>query len=708
MAAARGGKTTPVKPMELGAPGRIQTGFTKWLAVAFMFLTILLALFINYNIIEFPGGFYLDTTVYAYWTLALCTVCVFLNRPILGRLGMNKIPWWDWAMAGIAFVILAYFGFEAYEIGKTGWGAQAPTHALYMSLILFILMLSLAHRIFGALFFIVVAFFALVPMFAESLPGVLSGVTYPWRTTISQMILGPEGINGVTMRVAARIIVSFMPFMLSMLTFGGAKFLTDLALSVVGRFRGAGAKVAVVASAMMASMSGGASVNVITTGSVTIPMMKRSGYPPYYAGAVEACASTGGTLTPPIMGSSAYIIAAFLLMDYWKVALAAAIPAVLYYVSLFAQVDIYAKNAGLKGETKENLPKFGETMKNGWYFIPSILVFVYMLLGPRIEAKSGYFGIITLFSCYYILDPLIKTAVARFSPDATGGWWQRVKKLPNDVTTILLSVAKTTASIMVLLAIIGFVIAGVNITGIALSLTNGLLTLSGGNIFLLLIIGAAASFILGMGMVSVSVYVIVAILLAPALVEVGLNPLAAHLFCLYWGMLGNITPPVAISAMIASKLAGAPFFKTALQSMRVGVGLFILPFFFVLSPVLVLQGLGLMEGVSGMGYDKFALDFLTCCVGLLVLAMAFEGGIFGVKGRVNLGSRIFLFLGGFLMALPRAVPGVDYWVDGMGRFSQWAFAWSDAIGAVVTAVVIVLYIFWSRIRPPREIVALPT
>ncbi|MFH1775594.1 MAG: TRAP transporter fused permease subunit [Chloroflexota bacterium] len=694
------------RPMELGAPGRIQTGFPKWLAVAFMFCAILLAVFLNYNV--FPFGFYIDDTVYAYWTLALCSVCVFMNRPIAKRFSTQKIQLWDWVMAGICFVILAYFGANAYEIGKSGWGAQAPLHALILSGIIFVLMLSLAHRIFGTLFFLVCAFFAFVPMFAESLPGILSGLTYPPDKTITQMVLGPEGINGVTMRVAARIIVSFMPFMLSMLTFGGAKFLTGLALSIVGRFRGAGAKVAVVASAMMASMSGGASVNVITTGTVTIPMMKRSGYPPYYAGAIEACASTGGTLTPPIMGSSAYIIAAFLLMDYWKVALAAAIPAVLYYVSLFAQVDIYAKVNKLKGESPEALPKFGDTLRNGWYFIPALMVFVYMLLGPRIEAKSGYFGIMTLFACYYVIDPLAKAIMSRFSSDSKDNWWRRVRNIHRDVTNILLSIAKTTASIMVLLAVIGFVIAGVNITGIALSMTDGLLHLSGGNIFLLLLIGAVSSFILGMGMVSVAVYVIVAILLAPALEQVGLNPLAVHLFCLYWGMLGNITPPVAISAMIASQLAGAEFFKTAVQSMRAGIGLFILPFFFVLSPVLVLQGLGIMGSGGGLGYDKFALDFITCCVGLVVLAMAFEGGIFGVKGRVNLPSRIFLFLGGFLLALPRAVPGMDYWVEGMGRTSQWVFAWSDIIGVVVAVVVIVLYIFWSRIRPPKETVALPT
>ncbi|MFC2019146.1 TRAP transporter permease [Chloroflexota bacterium] len=641
--------------IDIGGVGRLKGGLAKWLAVVLAALAYILCQFFNFTIQ--PFGYSVDAIQFAYWTLALFVPCVILNHALKKGSTVDTIPWYDWLLSGAVFICFIYFGINSWEMELGGWSTNAPTVPYVMAWITILVMLSLAHRIYGTAFFVIVLFFTVYPLFADKLPGIFWGVTVPLRNSVCEIVLSGEGINGLPIRAAGKLIVSFMPFMLTLLYFGGGKFLTDLALSVIGTFRGAGGKVAVMASALMASISGGASLNVIVTGSVTIPMMKRTGYPAHYAGAIEACASTGGTVTPPIMGSAAFLIATFLLIPYWKVAIAAAIPAILYYICLFAQVDLYAKKANLKGLPRKELPSFWKTLRGGWYFIVPLILFVYLLLVAHTEAKSGFYSIVCFFVLYY----------------ATGGK-ERIKGLPRDIANIFLSVAKATGSIITLLGIVGLIIGGLSLTGTSLALSAGLISLSGGNVFLLLLMGAVTAYILGMGMTVTAVYVIVAILLAPALVQVGINPMAAHLFVLYWGMLSSITPPVAISCMVASRLANAPFFKTGFTAVGIGIGLLILPWFFVMSPALVLQ-----ELVA----TKFLLDFITCALGLIIISCGLQGIMYFISNTIGIPVRFFLFASGFLLAVP-----------------GWQ---TDVYGLILGAGTIAVYLLLRKVVQRREI-----
>ncbi|MFC2019878.1 TRAP transporter permease [Chloroflexota bacterium] len=607
--------------VEYGAPGRVASGFPKWLAVTLVTLALLLTVLDKWHV------FAIDNIIFVYFTLAFFVPIVVLNHPLRKKSPQDRVPWYDWLISGVTFICFVYFGLHSREILWQGWPSYAPTIPYIMSWIVLIVMLSLAHRIYGTLFFIVTLFFSVYPLFAGNLPGVLEGVSLPLRNTVSQLALGEEGINGVAMRAAAKFMISFAPFIIALLYMGGGKFFINLALSIIGTFRGGAAKVAVLASALMASVTGGSAMNVLTTGVITIPAMKKSGYEPHYAAAIEACASTGGAITPPIMGGAAYIMASFLRIAYWQVVIAALIPVLLYYVALFVQTDLYAKRNNLKGLSREELPSFWQTLKSGWIFPVAILFFVYLLVFQRIETKAGFYAAGLLYFLYLVTGDKNRLK-----------WF-----IPRDLANIFLSIAKVTGAIIVLFGIVGLVIGGVSLTGVALSLTSNLISLSGGNLFFMLLIGAVAAYILGMGMVAPAVYCIVAILLAPGLVQAGINPVAAHFFVLYWGMMSSITPPVAIGSMVASQLAGADFFKTGGLACRIGIGLFLVPFFFVMSPGLVLQPSPVMKTI---------LDVSTCVLGLVIISFAMEKAVYLMKGTIGIPMRLFLFASGFLLAVP--------------------------------------------------------
>ncbi|MFC2018763.1 TRAP transporter permease [Chloroflexota bacterium] len=678
-------KILVMAPVEFGAPGRLKSGIAKWLAVGLMVCAVTITYFFAFSVI--PFGFPVDSHVFAYFSLAFVVPCVLLNVP-LRKGGMGRIPWWDWVLAAIAFGTFIFFGINYWDIAYGGWASYAPIGVVVLATITVLLLLFLAYRLYGLAFFIVIILFTSFPMWASKAPGILFGISITFRQAMTQFAMGGEGVNGIPLRFAGPLVVSFTAFVIPMLYMGGGRTLINLAFAIVGGFRGGGAKAAVIGSAAFASLSGGGTTNAIVTGTVTIPAMKRSGYPPVYAGAIEACSSMGGTLTPPIMGSAAFIMAAFLLTEYWLIAAAAAIPAILFYVSLFSQVDLYAKKVDLKGFAPGEIPSVKETLKEGWIFLVAMGYFVLCLVYFQLGMQSGFYSVAALLVLYFIVDPLIKAFISR-TPEGWQKLWQRLRGFPRDLANIILSLAKVTASVITLFGIIGLIIAGLTLPGVALSLGGGIINVAGGNIWLLLLLGAFAAFIMGMAVTVSAVYVLVAILLAPGLIEAGLNPVAAHLFVLYWGMMSGITPPVALVALMTARIADADFFKTAFTACAIGISLFILPFFFVMSPALVLQ-----EASAA----KIAQDFITCALGLVLLSSGIQGILYFIKGTIGIPMRFLILLSGLLLAAPQAVPKVTTWLASLPPFGQWVALWSDYLGAGLAVVAIVLYLLWRRVR----------
>jgi TRAP transporter 4TM/12TM fusion protein len=377
-------------------------------------------------------------------------------------------------------------------------------------------------------------------------------------------------------------------------------------------------------------MSGSIVSNVRTAGTMTIPTMKKTGFSPSYAGAIEACASTGAVLAPPVMGATAFVIAQYLNVSYADVALAAIIPATLYYIGLFMQVDAYAARHGLKGLQRSELPRLWDTIKEGWYYVFVVALLVVMLLHFKRESHAPFYATALLL----VLNQLF---------NAEKRWTLRT------IVEFLEVNGRTFVELIGILAGCGLLIGAFSMTGVVSSLANDLLTIAGDNVLLLLAMCAITSLILGLGLTTTACYIFLAILVAPALEKLGLNKMAVHMFIFYWGMLSSITPPVAIASFAAAGIAGAPPMRTGWESMRVGSIIYFIPFFFVLAPSLVLQGTGAyIEGP--LLAIKAALGTLFICGGL----QGYQAGVGDLRssGRLEWPLRVLLMIGGIVLATP--------------------------------------------------------
>ncbi|MFC1592994.1 TRAP transporter permease, partial [Candidatus Omnitrophota bacterium] len=396
---------------------------------------------------------------------------------------------------------------------------------------------------------------------------------------------------------------------------------------IMGTVGGGPAKVAVVSSALMGMMTGSPTANIITTGSFTIPAMKRLGYPSHYAAAIEACASTGGVLMPPVMGVTAFVIAGWLDIPYFHVAVAATVPSVLYYLSLFVQIDGQAVKAGLKGLPRHELPSIGYAIREVMIYAVAIAVLIYLLLYLRREGQAPFYT-----AAFLIAIAMIRKKTRLGLRDFID-LFQRAGAVFAEITTLLISISLIMGAIM--------------ITGLGTTLSVVLLDMATGNVFLLVALAALASFIIGMVGSSTICYIILAILVAPALVAGGLDTLAVHLFLMYCGVLSAITPPVCVSAYVAASLAIAPPLKTGWAAMRLGSTLFLLPFFFIFKPEFILHGTPLsIAHVVGTGI-----------AGVILLASGIEGYLVGV-GRLSLAPRFITLICGALLFAPLWYLGV--------------------------------------------------
>nr|WP_325248933.1 TRAP transporter fused permease subunit [Amylibacter sp.] len=532
----------------------------------------------------------------------------------------------DWALFALSIFCSGYLAQTAQVNLSQGWEYAAPAFAQYVSVVFFFLILEATRRAGGLVLFCIVTLFAFYPTFAGHVPDPFSGFQSTFMQTVPYHIFSAESSFGIPMKAFGGVVIGFILFGAVLQRTGGGQFFNDLALGLVGGYRGGAAKVSIFASGFMGSMSGSVISNVLTTGAVSIPAMRKTGFSAKTAAATEACASTGGVLMPPIMGATAFIMASFLSRPYVEIALAAAIPSILYYWSLFAQIDAYSAKRGLRGLPRPDLPRLKEVMREGWPYIFVFALLLYMMIGLRQESSAPFYATVLLL--------VVNQFRARFRLNR--------QRLGNMIVGVGMGLAELTA----ILLGVGLIVGSFSATGLAGTLVNELVFMAGDNTLVLLLMGALTAFIFGMGMTVTACYIFLAVVLAPALEAGGLNQLAVHLFILYWGMVSYITPPVALGAFAASTMAGSNPIATGFEAMRLGGVIYIAPFFFVLNPALI-----------GQAPAWEVMVALSCAlIGVALISSALQGYISlvgPVQGALEYPLRILLFFGGVLIAMPQ-------------------------------------------------------
>jgi TRAP transporter 4TM/12TM fusion protein len=552
----------------------------------------------------------------------------FLYLPAHRNSPRIQVPWYDLLAAAVVFTASIYLAVRYPQL--VDLVLMPPPEAVAVSCIIIVLGLEALRRATGNVLLIIVCLFLLYGLFGDLFPGRFAGRAQGWDRLSAYLAFDVNAMLGIPLRVATTIVITFILFGNLLAVTGGSQFFTEAALVGMGRFRGGSAKIAVVASMLFGSISGSAVANVVATGVVTIPMIKKSGYPAYKAGAIEAVSSTGGQLMPPVMGAAAFLMAEFLQIPYGRVVLAALVPSLLYYAALFIEADLEAAKAGITRVPKEDIPPVRSVL-GGWHFVVPFIVLLVCLFHYNLQPEAA-----VLFSCASLL-------LFSFIFGYHG------KRPPiRPVLAMLHDTGLAVLDIMTICLAAGLVIGVLSVSGLGFNLTMALVWIGGGNLLLLLLLSAAICIVLGMGMPTVGVYVLLAALVAPALIKVGIHPIAAHLYVMYFGMMSMITPPVAIAAYAAASLAQADPVRTGFEAVRFGWSAYIVPFLFVASPTLIL--IGDAQSVAGA--------VATAVMGVWIASI----GVVGYFLRpLSLPMRILFFVCGVLALIPAsAFPGAVY------------------------------------------------
>jgi TRAP transporter 4TM/12TM fusion protein len=607
------------------------SGPWRWLLVAMTAVTIALCINQQFTLRFFVGYTQLNTEYY--YLLIVCMLpFTFLIFPGSERASVDRVPWYDVALFAATVAASLYLMFSVRRAAELGWEfGGAPLPVIVAGFVMWVLLMEALRRTGGWSLLWSVLPFTVYPLFAEAgWLGPLRGNQSTLDQAVAYHVLSNESLLGIPIQAFAETVIGFLVFGTALMMTGAGKFFINLAFALCGTFRGGAAKVGIFASGLLGMMSGSVVSNVLTAGTMTIPTMKRTGFTASYAGAIEACASTGAVLAPPVMGATAFVIAQFLNISYAEVAVAAIIPAALYYLALFTQVDAYAARNGLKGLPREELPSAWATIKEGWYYLLVVALLVIMLLHFKRESHAPFYATALLL----VLNQL-------FSKDRRWGF--------KTIVDFLEMNGRTFVELVGILAGCGLLIGAFSMTGVVSSLANDLLRIAGDNVLLLLFMCAITSLVLGLGLTTTACYIFLAILVAPALEKLGLNRMAVHMFIFYWGMLSAITPPVAIASFAAAGIAGAPAMRTGWESMWVGSIIYFIPFFFVLNPTLVLQGTN--PYLEALGHSTLiAVGVLFICGGI----QGYQSGVGDLRraGWLEWPLRVALVAGGFVLATP--------------------------------------------------------
>ncbi|MCC8025083.1 MAG: TRAP transporter permease [Clostridium sp.] len=527
----------------------------------------------------------------------------------------------------IFIAVLAVIGVYSYSIANDMWKQSGTMSNVDMVLgtMLVIMLLFFTWKVVGAAMPVIAILCILYALLGPRLPQGIAHRGYDWSRITELLFKGTNGIFGTPLGVSSIYVSVFVIFAGVLEASGAGDVFIRLTQSLLGGFRGGPAKVAVVASSLFGTISGSAVANVVGTGSFTIPLMKKSGFKPEFAGAVETAASSGGQLMPPVMGAAAFIMADYI-GSYQQVLVAAIIPAILFYIALFMMIDLEALKNNLRGQSGEDLPNFREELKNGWFLLLPLALLVFLLVGVRYSAqKSAFFSIIFL------------VLIMLLYPGKRRKFW--------DVVRLIAGSSKGMVSVALTTGTAGIIVGILMLTGIGYKLSSLLIALSGGHVFLLLFLTMLTSVILGMGMPTSAAYVLLATLIVPALEELGVMKIAAHFFVFYFGIMANVTPPVAVAAYTAAGIAESDAMKTGLVAWRLSLAGFLMPFMFCINPALIGQGSPV----------EIVLAIITALIGSFGLATAVQRYF---KGNLNWPQTIIVLAGAICTMVPGSVTDV--------------------------------------------------
>ena len=557
-------------------------------------------------------------------TMGFALVLTFLGFSAKKNGGKkNGVPFYDWILASLSVMVVVYLFINYKDLVMRG-GSPLTTD-IVMGCIAILLVIEAARRVVGLPLVIVACVFLVYAFLGSYLPGMLGHRGYGIDRVASQMYITLEGILGTPMSVATTFVFAFIVFGSFLEATGGAKQFIDLAFSLTGRYVGGPAKTAVVASGLLGTISGSSLANVVTTGTFTIPLMKKTGYKASFAGGVESSASSAGQIMPPVMGAAAFIMAETTGIPYLRICGAAAIPAVLYYLAVFLSVDLEARRTGLQGIPKDQIPSFLPTLKRSApLLIPLVVIVALMVVGfSPLRAALVSTAVMILGSCFS----------------------KHTRLTPKCFVETLKKSAFNAISVTVACAICGIITGVITLTGLGLKLSDLILSASGGVLLPTLFLTMIASIILGMGLPTTAKYIVLSAIAAPAITRLGVPMVGAHLFILYFGVIAELTPPVALTSYAGAAVAKAPGMETAPQGLKISIAAFFIPFMCVLYPSLLFENISAIGMITGL---------LSSFLGVICLASASIGYMFG---PLKLWQRGILLAGVFLLVHP------SFWTD---------------------------------------------
>ncbi|TVR70407.1 MAG: TRAP transporter permease [Spirochaetaceae bacterium] len=577
--------------------------------------------------------------------LLFVLVLGFLLYPARRKSRRDRIAFLDWVLAALGIVVTSYILFN-YEV-LVRRGGLPTSMDLFLGVITVLLVLEITRRSIGpelptiALIFIAYAFFG------PYVPGVLGHRGYSYVRVVDHLYTTTEGIFGTPLGVSATFVFMFILFGSFLDITGVGQFFIDVAFSAAGHRKGGPAKAAVLASGFMGSISGSSIANTVTTGAFTIPLMKKIGYSPNFAGAVEAAASTGGQILPPVMGAAAFIMSEFTNIPYIQIVVSAVVPALLYYLGVLVMVHLQASKRGLKGIPKAELPDFRQTFSRGFHLLVPLIAIVLFLVRYS-PLRAAFLSILTALAVCMIRKHT------------------RIK--PGALLIALEDGARKAVSVAAACACAGIIVGIVTLTGLGLTFANVIVGLAGGMLLPTLLLTMVASIILGMGLPTTAKYIVLATMAAPALVQLGVPLIAAHLFILYFGVIADVTPPVALAAYAGAGIAGGESFKTGVQALKLASAGFLIPFIFAISPELLLVDVTAVQAIGAI---------VTACVGVIAFASAVQDWFLS---KTKIWERLLFLVGALLLINPN--PVMD--LIGMG---------------LVIIPVITQYLAWRAMKP---------
>jgi TRAP transporter 4TM/12TM fusion protein len=529
--------------------------------------------------------------------LTFAIVAVYILFPARRKGSKTSAPFYDWILAAAAGCVTGYIIFFFNDIARRG--AEPMPYEIWLGIAAIILVIEAGRRVVGNVLPCLSILFLGYCYFGNYAPGMFQIRGYSVSRIIQHMYLTPEGIFGIALGVSATFVIVFIIFGAFLSQSGGAKFFNELALALAGGTPGGPAKVAVVASGLLGTINGSSVANVATTGTFTIPLMKRVGYPPHYAGAVEACSSTGGQLMPPIMGAGAFIMSEFLNIPYLTIAASAIIPAFIYYTAIFTNVHIRARKENLLGLPKDQLPSVRDVMRRDGHLIVPVLVVIATLLMKYTPLRSGFIGVVAVI------------VISMIKPHTRMGIRDMLKACEEG--------ARGALGVALACALVGFVVGTSSLTSLGLTISNNIIDISGGNLLFTLMLSMVACLVLGMGLPTTANYIVCSTIIAPALIGMKVLPLAAHMFVFYFGIMADLTPPVCLAAFTGAGIAGADPAKTGFTATKIALCSYIMPYMFVYNPMLLLNRV--------VPYELVILT-VSATMGVIVLAGALEGWMY--------------------------------------------------------------------------------